>query len=238
MTTPPPLPPDGGSSGGSQSAPPWERRDQIGIAAGLVETTTQVLSGPEGFFARMPVTGGLTSPLLYGVLIGYVGLVASTLYSLVFRLTFGGLGGFARHGGPLERFAPFLEGGVSLVGNLVFGPVFIAIGLFIWSAILHVMLLLLGGAQRDFEATFRVAGYTQATSILQIVPVCGSLASIVYGIVVAIIGLSHAHGIGKGKAAAAVLIPIALVCCCCGAAIGIAAATVAGGLATILGHPQ
>src|SRR5262245_11271983 len=135
MTTPPPLPPD---SGTSSSGTPWERRDQIGIAAGLVETTTQVLSGPESFFQRMPVTGGLTSPLLYGLLIGYVGLVASTLYSLVFHLAFGGFGSLARHGGPLERLAPFLEGGVSLFGNLVFGPVFIAIGLFLSAGILHV----------------------------------------------------------------------------------------------------
>ena len=96
MTTPPPLPPD---SGTSSSGTPWERRDQIGIAAGLVETTTQVLSRPEAFFQAMPVSGGLTSPLLYGLLIGYVGLVASTLYSLVFNLTFGGLGGLARHSG-------------------------------------------------------------------------------------------------------------------------------------------
>jgi len=235
MTTPPPLPPEGGTT---PSGTPWERRDQIGIAAGLVETTTQVLGQPESFFRQMPVTGGLSSPLLYGLLIGYVGVVASTLYSLVFHLTFGGLGGLARHGGPFERFAPFLEGGVSLVGNLVLGPVFIVIGLFISAGILHLMLLLLGGAQRDFEATFRVVGYTQATSILQIVPVCGNVAQIVYGIVVAIIGLSHAHNITKGKAAAAVLIPIVLVCCCCGAAIGIFMATVAGGLATILGHSQ
>src|SRR5262245_53529928 len=174
MTTPPPLPPD---SGTSSSGTPWERRDQIGIAAGLVETTTQVLSGPEGFFARMPVTGGLTSPLLYGLLIGYVGLVASTLYSLVFKLTFGRLRRLRRPGGPLERVARFLESGPNLVGNLVFGPVFIAIVLFIWAGILHVMLLVLGGAQRDFEATFRVASYAQATSILQIVPVCGSIAA-------------------------------------------------------------
>jgi hypothetical protein len=236
MTTPPPLPPDSGSS--SPSGTPWERRDQIGVAAGLVETTTQVLSQPESFFRSMPVTGGLTSPLLYGLLIGYVGLVASTLYSLVFNLTFGGLGSLARHGGPFERLAPFMEGGVSLIGNLVFGPVVIAIVLFISAGILHVMLLLLGGAQRDFEATFRVVGYAQATAILQIVPVCWCIDSFVYGIVVAIIGLSHAHGISKGKAAAAVLIPIVLVCCCCAAAIGIAAATVAGGLATILGHSQ
>jgi hypothetical protein len=235
MTTPPPLPPEGGTI---PAGTPWERRDQIGLVAALVETTTQVLTGPEAFFQRMPVTGGITGPLVYGLIIGYVGLVASTLYNLVFHMAFGGFGGLARQSGPLERLAPFLEGGASLVGNLVFGPVVIVIVLFVWSGIVHLMLLLLGGANRDFEATFRVASYSQATSILQIVPVCGSLAAFVYWIVVQVIGVAHAQGITKGKAAAAVLVPMLLVCCCCALAIGIVAATVAGGVASLLGQTQ
>jgi hypothetical protein len=235
MTTPPPLPPEGGPQA---SSIPWERRGQIGFLAALVETTSQVLTGPEAFFPRMPTSGGIGGPLVYGLIIGYVGLVASTLYSLVFNVAFGGLGGLARQSDSLERLAPFLEGGLSLVSNLVFGPVFITIGLFVWAGVVHLMLLLLGGAHRGFEATFRVGSYAQAAAILQIVPVCGWLITVVYGIVVQIIGLSHAHGISKGKATAAVLVPILLVCCCCALVFGVVGATLAGGLASLLGHSQ
>ncbi len=235
MTTPPPLPPEGGTSA---SGIPWERRDQIGFVAALVETTTQVLSAPEAFFQRMPTSGGITGPLVYGLVIGYIGLVASTLYSFIFNMAFGGFGGLARQSGTFERLAPFLEGGMSLVANLILGPVYITICLFIGAGIVHLMLLLLGGANRNFEATFRVGSYSQAAAILQIVPVCGGLAFLVYGLVVQIIGLSHAHGISKGKAAAAVLVPILLVCCCCGLFFGILGATLAGGLASLFGHSQ
>jgi hypothetical protein len=235
MTTPPPLPPEGGTT---SSGTPWERRDQIGFVAALVETTSQVLTGPEAFFQRMPTSGGITGPLLYGLIISYVGVVASTLYSLVFHLAFGGFGALARQNSSLERLAPFLEGGVSVVYNLIFGPVFITLGLFIGSGIVHLMLLLLGGANRDFEATFRVTSYSQATSILQIVPVCGGLAAFVYWVVVQVIGLSHAQGITKGKATAAVLVPMLLVCCCCALLIGVIGATVAGGLASVLGQSR
>ncbi len=227
MTTPPPLPPEGGPA---SAGTPWERREQIGFFPALVETTQQVLMGPEGFFRGMAVSGGITAPLLYGVIIGYVGIVASTLYSLVFNVAFGGLSGLARQGGPFERMAPFLEGGANLFVNLIFGPVIIAIGLFIWSGIVHLVLMVLGGAKRDFEATFRVMGYSQAASVLQIIPICGSLAAVVYSIVLEIIGLSHAHGISKGQAAAAVLLPILLVCCCCGLLFAVAM----GGLASVL----
>lgn len=231
MTTPPPLPPEGGATA---SGTPWERREQIGFVAGLVETTQQVLTGPEAFYRGMPVTGGITSPLLYGLLISYIGLVASTLYSLVFHVTFGGLGGLARQSGTFERMAPFLEGGASLVYNLVFGPVIITVVLFLWSGILHVMLLLLGGARRDFEATFRVFSYAQASSILHILPVCGGVAAFVFSIVLQVIGLAHAQQITKGKAAAAVLIPMLLVCCCCGLALGLLVGGLVGGLASVL----
>jgi len=225
MTPPPPLPPEGAPA---WSGTPWERREQIGFFPALVETTQQALTGPEAFFRGMPVTGGITAPLLYGVLIGYVGLVASTLYSVVFSMTFGGLGTLARQGGPFERMAPLLEGGTNVIFNLVFGPVLIAVGLFIVSGILHLMILLLGGARRDFEATFRVVSYSGAASIIEILPVCGWLIARVYFVVLATIGLAHAQGISKGKAAAAVLLPLFLCLCCCVAGVVVFVGGLAG----------
>jgi len=230
MSSLPPLPP--GEGGYVPRGTPWERRDQIGFFPALVETTQQALTGPENFFREMAVTGGIAAPLLYGVAIGYVGLVASTLYSLVFQATMGGLGGFAHRGGPLERIAPFLEGGVSLVANLIFGPVILAVALFIWSGVIHLMLLVIGGARRDFEATFRAIGYSQAASVIQVIPLCGSFIGGIYSLVLMIIGVSHAHGISKGQAAAAVLVPLLILCCCCGLAIGLAV----GGLAGAMRH--
>ena len=231
MTSPPPLPPDGGDA--PPTGTPWERREQIGFFPALVETTQQVLMEPERFFREMPVTGGITSPLFYGVAIGYVGLIAWTLYRLAFHMTMGGLGtfgAFAHRSGPLERLAPFMMGGVSVVANVILGPLFLAVGLFIGAGIIHLMLLILGGAQRDFEATFRAVGYAHAASILQVIPLCGGLIGVIYGLVLMIIGISHAQGISKGKAAAAVLIPLVVLCCCCAAGIGLALGGLAGAI--------
>jgi hypothetical protein len=201
---------------------PWERRRTIGFGAGLTETTQQVLSAPEAFFRRMPATGGIVDPLLYGLIVSYIGLVAATVYNAVFNATFGSaLSSFGGDRPELARFMPFLEGGLGLVMNLILGPFAIVVGLFIWAGILHLLLLLLGGGGRGFEATFRVVAYGSASNLIQIIPVCGSFIGVVYGIVLAIIGLSAVHGDSKGKAAAAVLIPLVLCCCCC--ALGVAA---------------
>jgi hypothetical protein len=104
---------------------------------------------------------------------------------------------------------------------LLFAPLFIVIGIFISSAILHVMLLLLGDAQGDFETTVRVVCYCGAAAVIGIIPFCGALFGGVYKIILLIIGLSAAHGISTSKAALAVLVPIVLFCCCCAAGFGL-----------------
>ena len=210
---------------------PWERRSQIGLVPALVETTTSVLFSPTRFFREMPVTGGIGAPLGYGVLLGYIGLVVQAIYQAVFRLAIGSA--LPRFGGrgDLERILPWLEGGLGLVFQIVLGPVLVVVGLFVGAGVYHLMLLLLGGARRDFEATFRVAAYGHAISVLVLLPFCGGLVAFVWWVAVGTVGLSEVHGIGRGKALAAILLPVLVVCCCCAGTI----ALVVGGAASLAG---
>ena len=225
---PPPLP--AGSSGGT----PWERRDSIGLVAALVETTQEVLLRPADFFARMPVTGGVGGPLLYAVILGYLGLVAATVYNLVFRSVVGSLrSGFHQFGGrmaELERIQHFLEGGAFTVVQLVTGPIWIVIGVFVAAGILHVLLMVVGASPRDFEATFRVVAYSHAVSVLGLLPFCGSLIGFVWWVVVATHGLRTVHRTSTAQALIAVLLPIVLCCCCCFGLGFLAAGTLATAL--------
>jgi hypothetical protein len=213
-------------------ATPWEQRDRIGFASALVETTQQILVRPTAFFRTMPVTGGLGGPLLYGVIVGYVGLLASAIYTAIFNAVAGPRLFEMSRRSELERLLPYLQGGTSLLVQVIFGPLLIAVGLFISAAILHLLLMLFGGAPRGFEATFRVRCYAEAAALLRLIPGCGTPVFIIYILVLAIVGLSEAHAIGKGRAAAAVLLPLFLLCCCC--AFGMVVAL--GGLASMLGN--
>jgi len=222
------MPPSGGGT-------PWDRRGQIGFVAALFETTKDVLATPAEFFRRMPVTGGIGGPLLYALILGYLGVVISALYDTVFRTVMGDpFAGWGRRG-ELERILPLLEGGSSFLFQLILGPFLILFVTFVASGIYHLVLLLLGGANRGFEATFRVVCFGQAADVLVLIPFCGSLVAVVYYVVVAIIGLAEAHGTSRGTAAAAVLLPILLACCCCLAALA-AGVGMVGGLAGMLGH--
>jgi len=232
---PPPARPPSGTGAPRTPGIPWDERDRIGLVSALVETTREVLTRPGAFFRAMPVTGGLGSPLLYAVIVGWVGLVASAFYQAIFRSVVGsGLGAFGSERPEIAALLGWVEGWAGFVAQAVFGGVFVVIGVFIAAGVLHLFLLLLGGARRDFEVTFRVVGFAQATSILFFVPFCGQFVGGLWTLVLYVLGLAEAHQIGHGKAAAAVLLPIVLVCCCCGAL----AFLFAGALAGLVGQMQ
>jgi hypothetical protein len=127
----------------------------------------------------------------------------------------------------LASIVAWLESWGGFAFQVAFGAVFVVIGLFIAAGVLHLMLLLLGGARRDFEATFRVVSYAQATSILFLLPFCGQVIGGVWCLVLYVVGLAEVHRIGHGRAVAAVLLPLALVCCCCAFLGFVFAATIA-----------
>jgi len=231
-TAPPDTPP---SAWPSPPAPapagpriPWDDRERIGFLTALVETTRQVLTAPGDFFRAMPVAGGLGSPLLYGVVTGWIGLVASAFYQAIFRSVVGSsFGGFGERP-EIAAVLGWIESWGGFFAQVVFGGVFVAVGLFVAAGILHVMLLILGGARRDFEATFRVVSFSQATSLLVLLPFCGQLIGAVWCLVLYVLGLAQAHQIGHGKASAAVLLPLVLVCCCCAGLAFLFAGAIAG----------
>jgi hypothetical protein len=236
---PPPLPSGAGlppTGGGGHGAPPpagtpWEDRERLGFVNALIETTKQVMTQPAAFYRAMPTSGGVGSPLLYAVIIGWIGTVLASFYLALFQ----SIADPAALGGDVPAWmtssTPFEVWG-GFVANVIFGPIGEAIAVFVAGGILHLSLLLIGGAQRNFEATFRVVCYSRAPSILMIIPFCGWFVAPVWTLVLYVIGLQHAHRIGTGKAVLGVLLPAALFCCCCAGLLflvwGFVAAAVAG----------
>jgi hypothetical protein len=224
---PPPVPP--------ARSIPWDERERLGAVVALVETIKQVLFSPTDFFKAMPTTGGLWGPLAFGLIVGYLGLAVSAIYQAVFRAFFGtALFRDLGRSPELSRYAAFFQGGAGLVVELLLGPLLLLVVLFVGAGITHLFLMLLGGAKRGFEATFRVYCFIQAAAVFSLLPFCGSLIHFVYQLVLAILGIACAHGIGKGTAAAAVLLPGFILCCCCAGAL----AVFFGGIASLAGFAR
>jgi hypothetical protein len=189
-----------------RSGLPWEHRQERGFFNAFVETLVMVLTKPGEAFAVMKREGGLGEPLIYGLIGGSLGGIVSLLFSL--GLQSAGL--FAdRH----NTFGAMAGMGAGSAAFIILIPLFVVIGLFIGSAIVHLCLMIVGGANQSFETTFRVLAFSQGSAgPLQMIPVCGGLISGVWGLVCSCIGLARAHETDTGRVVIAVLLPL-IVCC-------------------------
>ncbi|MDQ6654673.1 MAG: YIP1 family protein [Verrucomicrobiota bacterium] len=185
---------------------PWENRARIGFLPALSETVVMVLLHPEQAFRVMRREGGLTDPLLFVLIMGSLGGLASFAFSAMLHAA--GIG--ATHS---PRWAAMFGLGVASFFMLLLVPVFVVIGSFVSAAIAHLCLMLLGGANRPFETTLRVICFSGGSAnLLQLVPMCGGLLAGLWSLVLNCIGLARAHETDTWRAVLAVLLPM-LVCC-------------------------
>jgi hypothetical protein len=223
---PPPPPPEPPYPGGGVTLPPaypaappapqalpWEQPGYPVLEA-LFETAKLFISEPGEAFKRMSLTASLGRPIGYAIIFGWLGIIAGQLYQIAL-------------GGAWMRFLPSMPHSEEMpfaspsfwtlgwsVAMMVVAPLLILIGLFIGAAIVHLFLLLVGGANSGFDATVRVMCYASTVQILQVVPMCGGVAAAIWGLVLQVTGLAIAHRTTQGKAALAVLLPVALCCVC------------------------
>jgi hypothetical protein len=180
--------------------PPWERRTRFGFLNALYLTVKDVLLSPGRFFHRMPTQIGVMQPLLFAVVLGMVGTFIAWMYSLVSSSL------------QMALFGDFSQGNSSFISFLlfVFSPLLVAAGIFVQTGLIHGALKLLGGNRLGFEATFRVSAYSEATTVVLLLPICGSWVAMVWSLVILIIGLYNIHETEPWKAVMAVLAPLLL----------------------------
>jgi len=189
-----------------RSGLPWDDRQQKGFFTAFIETLQIVLTRPAEAFTVMKREGGFGEPLIYAVVGGSVGAIVSFLFSLLFH----SFGMFTDHRNPLGAMAGM---GIGSIGFIILAPLAIVICLFILAGVVHLCLMIVGGANQPFETTFRVLAFTQgSTGVLQVIPVCGGLIAAVWGIVVNCIGLARAHETDTGRAVLAIVLTL-VVCC-------------------------
>ena len=193
---------------------PWENREGRTLINALIDTLMMIFTRPEEAFSIMKRDGGFGDPLVYTVILGTVGGVISIGFSLIMQ-SVGIMGGRQPGIGSLLGF------GVGSVFLVLLVPIFLAVGTFIGAAIMHVCLMIVGGANQSFETTFRVLCYASGSAnALQIVPFCGGLLAFLATLILNCIGLARAHETDTWRAVVAILLP--LVVCCGGLAVLVA----------------
>ncbi len=181
--------------------PPWEERGRYGLLNALVLTIRLVLFTPGRMFSRMPVGLGMLQPLLFAVVLAFIG----ALFDWMWSLTIGKV--------PAVLAPEMLQ----VVGDprftaahFMLSPIVVVVLVYLRAGIFHGILMLLGGNRLGFEATFRVVAYTRATRLLSLIPLCGVAVGLIWELAVTIVGLAKIHECAEWKAIVAVLAPVVL----------------------------
>jgi len=188
--------------------PAWERAEG-GLSFGaMVESVKAILTKPQTVFSAMPVEGGYGKPLKFYVFVGWItgaiGIVYQLAASLINPAMF--LGEQSKGASPTTIVGIF-------VGVAIFYPIFLALGSFVSAGFMHVGMMVVGGAKKPFEATYRAVCYANgACSIGQVVPLCGpyiyGLASLVY----TVIALKETHRTDLWRPIVAMLLMFVFCC--------------------------
>ena len=191
---------------------PWEERDRLGLVEALIQTVRLLVTDPSDAFSRLRPDSDLTSPILFGLILSWAGVLLSQMWELLVggyvRSMFSGIEGFE------GAFAP---GVAWSIGTLVVWPVIFVVFLFISAGILHLCLMIVGATSDSpsgFEGTLKVVSYSQVAGVASVVPLLGGFLFAIWALILEVIGSSLVHRTTVARALVGVLIPI-LVCCTC-----------------------
>ncbi len=208
----------------SGSPVPFEDLPQHGFFPGLWRTVHLALSTPGAFFRSMPVTGGMSKPLIFHLLLAEFMVLCQYLWGLT---SFGALSQYTGNQELMDLGLGMAGAGPILI--LVFYPLLLILRLMFMTGIIHLLLRsifrLTGGQGMGAEATFRVLCYSAAPLILGVIPFFGPLVGGLWSIGLTVIGLKEAHRTRGSAAMFAVLVPILMLLA---AALGLMQAGVKG----------
>jgi len=194
----------------NSDALPWEEPN-AGLGT-IFPTAARFLGNPSRAFRAMSLTVDLVRPIAYFVAFVLAGAILSQFWSV---MLWDSLMGVIRNLVP-PQFQSMLQrpSALQIAVGLVISPLVSMIVLFVWSGVVHLILMLLGGASAGFAGTLRTVCYARTADVATVVPIVGGLIGFVWRRVLEIIGLSEAHRTESWKTALAVVVPM-LLCCLC-----------------------
>lgn len=185
--------------GPSRTGAPWENRSEIGLWQGIFQTCKAVLFSPETLFKELTYGAGKKEPFAFGLLTGSIGSMLGFFWQSLIPGSLLILG---------HSFLSQFAIGIIALFVLAMIPLMVAIGIFIYSAILHLLLLIVRGANNGFEATFRVVAYSQAAQVVGVIPFVGGWIGGIWQLIIQVIGLREIHETSYLRVILAFVIPL------------------------------
>jgi len=182
---------------GEERGTAWEGGG--GFISAFFKTVKESLFSPVQYFRNNAVGKGYWPALIYGLIVGVIGLGVSMVWQWhIFSRWF-----------PVQAF-PAIPYNLHLVVMTIALPFLVVLSILIGSVVTHICLLIVGGNKSGFQTTFRVICYSYSGQLFFIIPFIGSTVGSIYTLILTIIGVREGHGISTGRAILAVLFPLIL----------------------------
>lgn len=177
----------------------WEAEWRSNTVNAYINTLKNVFLRPQDYFATILPFKDYFSLALFI----YINSFVTILFSMMFQIAFTSMVN------PESLFGvPFM------LCAALFMPL-IAVGFtFLFGAILHLFISMIGETKKNYDTTITVYGLGTAAGLFGVIPFLGGLVTLVYTIVINILGQAAAHEIPPGKAALSVILPALVICCC------------------------
>lgn len=177
--------------------------DETGYFTGLLKIFTGILFSPADFFRGVRDEPGLRDSFAFGVLMGSIGAMFGIFWQFLLKSQ------------DISYIARLLPESVSInhifLGLIIISPFLVLINILIVTLVLHFFLLILGGVNKGLEGTLKVALYSNATSMFNLIPFIGGIIAFFWNCVVLVIGLREIHETSTLRALFSLLLPIFLL---------------------------
>lgn len=201
----------------------WERDWKTHPFRAYVNTFREVILHPIAYFGRIkPFEDYLALAVLIYIssFLGTLASVTTQLFMSVMPSTFTG---------QIQQVG-FLQpsGVVGYICGAIIGSALAVLIVFVLAGLLHLLIQLIAGSEKDYNTTLTVYAISTMTAIFYIVPFFGYLIQIVYTFIFNIGGQAKAHEVSPWKVFVAWMIPVLIFCCCCGGGLAMFFSNVAG----------
>jgi hypothetical protein len=210
--------PSSGSESGAEhpgSGIPWESVAKTGVMHALLETIREILFSPMTFFSKVSSPHNAAMSFVFALIVGSVGSVLGFFWThlLLSRLpsSFAWLDGFT--------------GTAAASGaGLILVPLFTAVKVLFAAVYFQTLLTLTGTRRQGIKSTFSIVCYTESASLFNLIPLLGSVVSVVWSLFLLAAGFNSVHRMSTTKALVIILLPLLILGFLCILALALAAA--------------
>jgi hypothetical protein len=181
---------------------PWESVETLGITHALWATLRECLFSPSTFFAKVSHPHNTGMAFVYALILGSAGSIVGFLWTYLF---------LSWLPDSVPWFAGFSDSSSTSGASLILMPLLIAAKIVFAAVYFQILLTLTRSKKQGIKSTLGVVCYAESATILNLIPLVGSIVSVALSLYLLAVGISSVHRMSTTKAVVIILLPLLIL---------------------------